>query len=135
MQSNDTLLKFTMAAKAVLANPDRLEALIKMAQTKPGAITAVHTVMQAIELRAKIPEQIKPILGMNIYMLIVDAAQHVMGKKADPNVMRGVVSDIVKSITSGQPVQPQARQAPQATPAAPTQPQQAPMGLIAQAGA
>lgn len=97
-QAKDTLMKFTMAAKVIIYNPERAKQLITLIATQPGAITAVHTVMQAIGTKQQVPPDIAPMLGVNIYMMLVAMAQEVTGQKPDPKIMQGVMKSLVQSL-------------------------------------
>lgn len=114
MKPIDQLMKYTMAAKAILANVDRLESLVNMLGTKPGAITAVHTVIEAIKQSTQIPPDVLPTLSINIYVMLVDAARTISGEKPDPEIMRKVIAELVPAVTKAaqQPQQPP-QQAPQ----------------------
>lgn len=51
-QSKDSLMKFTMAAKKVIYNPERMKAFMQMLGSPDGAITAVQSVLAVIEKEA-----------------------------------------------------------------------------------
>lgn len=113
--TNGPLMQYTMAAKAIIYNADRLRALIKLIMSKPGAITAVHTVMQSIQLKKPIPPELAPMLSVNIYIMLADAAYQVTGVKPDPAIMQGVIKDLISSVKSpAKPTSPQIKSAPPA---------------------
>lgn len=119
----DRLTRFTLAAKAVIYDAGRMQQFMQMMGDKDGAITAVKTVMGTIDTKIPIPADLAPLLGVNIYMMLVDVAREITGKKPSPEIVRDVIWKILKGIQpSGQPQQPQQ----------PAQPAQRP-GLIQQA--
>ncbi len=103
------LMKLTAAAKAVIYEPNRMAAFLKMMGTKDGAVTAVNTVMAAIEQRTQVPPEVRPLLAVNIYMLMVDVAQEVMQRKPSPNILK----EVVQMLLTQKPGQAQPPQAPQ----------------------
>lgn len=126
-QSKDRLMRFTLAAKAIIFNAARFKQLLKLMNTKPGAIQAVQSVMGGIEQKQKVPPDIAILLAVNIYLLMVDMAQDVTGMKADKTIVQGVVMALMQTTLQShkpqqsepQPVQQAAPQpAPQAAPPA-----------------
>lgn len=117
-QSKTLLAKYTMAAKKIIYDPEKMREFMKMLGTKEGALSAVHTVMAMISAHRQIPPQIAPLLGVNIYLAMVDVAQRATKHKADPGVMKQVISAITSAIGGQAPAQPQ-------------QPAPAPQGLVA----
>ena len=111
-QSHDALKRFTMAAQKFIYNPDRMKQLMSMMGTPDAAVQAVHTVMAAIEKQKPIPDAIRPLLGVNIYIAIVDVAQAATKHKPDPGIMNAVIKQIM-SETSQQPQPDAQQQAPQ----------------------
>jgi len=106
-QDKDALMRFTLVAKKIIFDAPRMQQFMQMLGSKQGALTAVHTVIGAIEQHRPIPASIRPLLGVNAYMLIVDMLQDATGKKADPGILQAVVKAILQE-TRGQPAQPQA---------------------------
>lgn len=125
-QSKDSLMKFTMAAKKVIYNPERMKAFMQMLGSPDGAITAVQSVLAVIEKKRPIPPNVVPLLAVNCYLVMVDVAQAATKVKPDPGVMKQVIAAIMSKVQStGQPTQqPAPQQAMQA-------PQQQPRGIIA----
>jgi hypothetical protein len=101
-QDKTALDKFTMVAKKIIYEPARMKTFLKMLGSKEGALTAVHTVVAAIEKLKPIPPQIRSYLGVNAYMIMVDVAQEVTGAQADPGIVKEVVGNII-SETQGAP--------------------------------
>lgn len=123
----DILTKFTLLAKHVIYDPDRMRQFMHMLDTPPGAVMAVKTVMGAIEQAKPIPPGVLSQLATNVYLVLVDLAQEITKKKASPGLMQqvnGMIQDAVKE-SHGQPEQFAAQQ-----PAARSQPQG---GIIQQA--
>lgn len=115
---NPQLEKFTMVAKKIIYEPGRMKKFLKMLGTKQGAMMAAQTVIAAIEKLRPIPPEIKGLLAVNAYMIMVDVAQEVMEVRPDPAIVKEVVGSIMQSYAAA----PQ-QAAPQAG---------APTGLIAQ---
>ena len=114
-KTQDILNRFTMAAKAVIYNPDRAKGLLKLIETKPGAITAVHTIIQAISIKKPVPPEIAAMLSVNIYMMLGALAQDATGIEADPATMQGVMKQLVQEAKQQpQPTSPQIKSAPPA---------------------
>ena len=129
-QDKSQLTTFTQMAQKIIYDTERMRKFMQMLGSKDGALVAVQTVIGVIDKARPIPPQLAPLLGMNIYMIMVAMAQDITGKKADSKIMREVVNSIltttVKSHQAKPPVQP--------VPQAPQAPQQAaaPMGLMQQ---
>jgi hypothetical protein len=92
------LQKYTMVAKKIIYDPARMKAFMKMLGSKEGAVTAVHTVVAAIDKLKPVPPQLMPLLGVNAYMLMVDVAQEVTNMKPDPGIMQAVVGTIMSEV-------------------------------------
>jgi len=89
------LSKYTLVAKKIIYNPERMKTFLKMLGSKEGAVTAVQTVVAAIDKLKPIPPQIVPMLAVNAYMIMVDVAQEGTGHQADPAIMEEVVGQIL----------------------------------------
>lgn len=94
------LLKYTQVAKKIIYNPERMTKFLRMMGSKEGAVTAVQTVVAAIDKLKPIPPQIIPMLAVNAYMIMVDVAQEGTGHQADPAIMEEVVSQILQTAKS-----------------------------------
>lgn len=105
-QSKSVLDKFTLVAKKIIYNPERMQHFMQMLGSPEGAITAVQSVIAAMEKRKPVPPEILPLLGVNIYMAMVDVAQAATDVKADPGVMKKVIAAILSKV--GGSVQSQA---------------------------
>lgn len=134
-QDKTQLTQFTNAAKAIIFDAQRMQKFMQMLGSKQGALIAVQTVMGAIEKNRPIPPMIAPLLGVNIYMIMVDFAQDATGIKADGKIMREVIASIlstaIKSHGKSQPPKAPAPQQPVQQPAPQPQPAM-PAGLINQ---
>lgn len=132
-EQKNSLMQFTLIAKAIIFNAERMKVFLKMMNTKQGAIHAVHTVMGGIEQKKPIPKDIVMLLAINIYVLMVDMAQDATGMKADKGIVQGVIAAIMKSTLDSHGNASKKVPMPPA-PAAPMQPppQAAPAGLITQ---
>lgn len=125
------LAQFTVAAKAIIFNAERFKPLLKLMDTKTGAIQAVKAVMGGIEQKKPIPPNIAMLLAINVYVLLVDMAQDATGMKADKGIVQGVISALMKSTLDTKASKPRPPQ--QAAPQQPPAPQPpAPAGLINQ---
>lgn len=124
-QDKSVLMKYTMIAKKIIYEPKRMGQFLKMMGTKEGAVAAVNTVLGAIDKLKPIPPQIKPYLGVNAYMVMVDVAQEVMQQAPDQAIVKEVVGMILSQAQgapapAGPPGPPQGMLAKmQADPAAP----------------
>lgn len=130
-QRKQTLTSFTTAAKAVIYDTKRMQGLLPMMDTPEGAIQAVQTIVGAIEQKKPVPPDIAPLLGVNVYMLMVDMAKEITGMEPDAGIVKGVVGEILATMAQshgrqGQMAQP-GGQPGQAAPA-----QQPPQGGIIQ---
>ena len=123
-QKKNQLLRLTMAAQSIIYNAGRFAKLLKMMNTKIGAIQAVKTIIGAIELKQKIPPDLALLLGINIYTELVAMAQDTTGLKADTKIVQGVMTAIVHDTlqSHGPSAQQQPAQQPQAQPQAQPQP-------------
>ena len=119
-QIKDRLMRFTLAAKAVIYDSARMQKFLQMIETNKVAITAVQSVMGLIEQKKQIPADLAPLLAVNIYMLMVDMAQAVTGRKPSQAIVLNVIKTIMQSIK------------PVAQPAAPAAEPSAPGGLMTQ---
>lgn len=131
-QKKDLLIKFTLAAKTYIYDPDRFKMLLKMLGTEQGAIMAVQTVISAIEKAKPIPASIAKLLAINVYVVMVDMAQRVTKIKAAPEIMMKVIAKLMQQVvvspqgqqqgqTSGQQPMPQQAQQAQQAPQMPSQ--------------
>lgn len=135
------LAQFTTAAKAIIFNAERFKPMLKLMDTKSGAIQAVQAVMSGIEQKKPIPPDIAMLLAINIYVLLVDMAQDATGMKADKGIVQGVIAALMKTTLDShgkarpqqaRPAPQQATQQPQQTQQTQPQPAQPPAGLINQ---
>lgn len=116
--SKDRLMRFTIIAKAIIYDAGRMKQFLQLMSTKDGAITAVKSIMGVIENKTQIPPDLAPLLGVNIYMLLVDVAQEITGGKPNPAIIKSVIAKIVNSI---QPTPQAGAPAPAGAQAAPPQ--------------
>lgn len=122
-QDKEALAKFTLVAKKIIYDAGRMRQFMQMLGSKQGALQAVHAVMAIIQKQRPIPATISPLLGVNIYMLMVDIAQQATKHKPDPKIIQAVVAEILSSVQQSNQQEPQ--------PAQQTAPQAAPQGIIA----
>ena len=108
-QDKDALSRYTMAAKKIIYDAGRMEQFMQMLGSKAGALQAVHAVMSIIEKNRPIPPNMAPLLGVNIYMLMVDMAHKVTGEAPDPNIVKAAIGKIIGAMSQSyrKPAQPQ----------------------------
>lgn len=123
-QRKGALMQFTTAAKSIIFDANRMRQFLPMMDTKSGAIQAVQAVIGVIEQKKPVPANIAPLLGVNVYMLMVDMAREITGMEPDPEIVKGVVGEILAAMTQAYGQKRPPAQAPQ-------QPQQ-PQGIIQQ---
>jgi hypothetical protein len=123
-QDKTELTKYTLVAKKIIYDAQRMKQFMQMLGSKQGAMTAVQTVMAMIEKVRPIPPALAPLLGVNVYMLMVDIAQEFTGHAPDPAIIKDVIGTILST------VQKSHGQAAGAPPRQPTA--QQPGGLIQQ---
>lgn len=102
-QDKSVLMKYTMIAKKIIYSPERMGKFLKMMGTKEGAVAAVNTVLGAIDKLKPIPPQIRPYLGVNTYMVMVDVAQEVMQQAPDQAIVKEVVGMILSQSQGAAP--------------------------------
>lgn len=130
-QRKGALMQLTTAAKAIIFDANRMREFLPMMDTKSGAVQAVQTVVSVIEQKKPVPPDILPLLGVNVYMLMVDLAKDITGAQPDPEIVKGVVGEILMAMGQGAQAQPPG-QTPQ--PGQPPQgAQQAPQGIMQKA--
>jgi len=96
-QKKTALMEFTLMAKAFIFNEQRLAKLIPMMGTPDGSVQAVQAVVGAIEQKKPVPPDCAPLLGMNVYMLLVDKAQEITGDKPDEQIVLQVIKMIFEA--------------------------------------
>lgn len=99
-QNKQTLASFIMAAKVVIYDANRMRDLLPMMDTPDGAIQAVQTIIGAIEQKKQIPPDVAPLLGMSVYMLMVDMAHNVTGEQPDPGIVKSVIGKIMGTLAT-----------------------------------
>ncbi len=113
--------KFTKAVKAIIYDANRMRQLAPMLDTRDGSIKAVVSILGAIEQKRQIPPDIKTLLGINAYVLMVDMLQEIHGQKPDNQAVSQTILALVKALSqkaqgqTQQPMQPQ-QPAPQQIP-------------------
>ena len=130
-QRKERLAQFTTAVKGVIYNPERMKQFLPMLDTKNGAIQAVQAVIAVIEQKKPVPPDIAPLLGAATYMIMVDMAKDVTGMSPDPEIVKGVVGEILATMGQayGGKTPPAGPQDPAAAP--PTE--EAPGGIMQKA--
>jgi hypothetical protein len=109
-----SLSKLMLAAKAIIFDAKRMSQFLPMMDTKSGAIQAVQSVIAVIEQKKPVPADLAPLLGVSVYMLMVDMAKDVTGMKPDPEVVKGVAGEILATIGQAYGGQPPVQQGPAA---------------------
>jgi hypothetical protein len=99
-ETKSELSKFTTAAKLVIFNPERMRQFLPMLESTDGAIQAVQTIIGAIEQKKQVPPDVAPLLGVNVYLLLVDMAKEITGQAPDPQVVKDVVVQILEQMSS-----------------------------------
>ena len=97
-QRKERLSQYTTAVKGVIYNPARMQEFLPMLDTKNGAIQAVQAILSVIEQKKPIPPDVAPLLGVNTYMLLVDMAQEIVGTAPDPEVVKGVIGELLSTL-------------------------------------
>ena len=123
------LAQFTMMARAVVENAERMKSFLPMMDSPEGAIQAVQSVIGAIEQKKPIPPRVVPLLGVNCYMLMVDMAHNATGEEPDPQIVRQVAMEILSTFSQSHAAAPE----PAAEPA-PEQMQEQQAGMEQPAG-
>jgi len=121
-QKKSRLMEFTTAAKHIIFDAERFKQFLPMLDTGDGAIKAVQTVIAVIETKYPVPQDIAPLLAMNIYLLMVDMAQEILGVKPDSRTVMDTMSAVMKAAFDTEPL-PGNEQQPQLPGAQPPQPQ------------
>lgn len=98
-KKKERLMAYTAAAKAIVYEPSRAEKLVAMAASPQGAQQAVDTVFAALEQRKPIPPAIAPLLAVNIYMILVDLAQQVVGQPPDSKMLLDTIKTLLAEYT------------------------------------
>lgn len=93
-----------------------------MLDTRDGSVKAVISILGVIEQKKPIPPEIKTLLGINAYVLMVDMLQEIHNQKPRNQAVSQTILAIIKALAAP-------KQAPSAQPM--QQPTQQPsMGLI-----
>ena len=129
-QDKDALTRYTMVAKKIIYDAERMKQFMQMLGSKAGALQAVHAVMSIIEKNRPIPPNMAPLLGVNIYMLMVDVAQQATQHQPDPAIIQEVIGQIVSTIGQGQS-EPQEEMQEGQLPGQPEEPDAPQNGIIA----
>jgi hypothetical protein len=92
-----SLEKFLTVAKAAVYDDERAQMFLPMLDTQSGAVQAVMQVVAAIESKQPIDPQIKPMLAVHIYLMMVDVAMTATGEKPDKAVMQQTTQVLLKA--------------------------------------
>lgn len=114
-EKKSQLAKYTTAVKHIIYDADRMRQLGDMMDTRDGAIKAVMTVLGVIEQKKQIPPEIKTLLAINTYVLMVDMLQEIHQQKPQKQAVVATIAAIIKAVMQG--AQPQ-QQMPQPQPPA-----------------
>jgi len=94
-QTKSQLMVFTTLARAIVENAERMQTFLPMMDSPEGVIQAVQSVIGAIEQKKPVPPDVVPLLGVNIYMLMVDMAHNATGEDPDPDIVKSVIGQIL----------------------------------------
>ena len=130
-QRKSALMQFTTAAKAIIFDAGRMQQFLPMMDTKSGAIQAVQAVIGVIEQKKPVPPDIAPLLGASVYMIMVDMAREITDMEPDPEIVKGVVGEILSAM--GQAYGGQQQPAGPQDPAAEQPVEEAPPGILQKA--
>lgn len=109
-ESKTVLQKYNLVAKKIIYDPKRMAQFMRMLGSKDGALQAVHTVLAAIDKLKPIPQEIVGLLGVNVYMLMVDVAQEVTGHPPSPKIIQEVIGLILSELGGQQAPAPQGQE-------------------------
>lgn len=98
-QVKSDLMSFTVMAKAVIYDAGRMRQFIEMMDTPDGAVQAVQTVVGIIEQKKAVPPRVAPLLAMNVYLLMVDAAANITGEEPDSEIVQSVVMQLMQQFS------------------------------------
>lgn len=102
--------KYTKAVKAIIYDANRMRQLMPMLDTRDGAVKAVSAIIGAIEQKSAVPVDIKTLLAVNAYVLMVDMAQEIYGEKPDMAMVSQTLMAVVKSVAPTKQTEPQMQQ-------------------------
>ena len=129
-QDKSMLTKFTLLAKKIIYDPARAKSLAKIMDADGGITQATLTVLGAVETVKPIPPSIRPMLAVNILIIILDMAEEVMKVEIPQEALMGEINKVLQAAQEGnQPAQQPTQQQPATQPAgliASTQPQGVP---------
>jgi uncharacterized protein YhhL (DUF1145 family) len=121
--------RFVLAARGVMADAKRLDKLLRMMNTRSGAIAAVQTVLAIIERTKPIPTELRALLAVAIYKILVEHAMQITKTKPSKEAVQATVKELLQAIR--QTGQPPAQRPQQGAPMQQA-PMQAPAGLLSQ---
>lgn len=122
----EELFKWITVAKMAVYDKGRAEQYLPLMQSRGGAVQAVLSLLAALEQKREVPAPIRPMLAMNIYMMMVDVAMGATGEQPSKEAMVQTMKALMQGLE-----QPGAQPGAQPQPA---QPQQAPQGMLAMGG-
>ncbi len=106
-----------MVARAIVENAERMKTFLPMMDSPEGVLQAVQSVIGAIEQKKPVPPNVVPLLGVNIYMLMVDMAHNATGEDPDPGIVKSVIGQILSTFRQSHPEAPETAAMEQAEPA------------------
>lgn len=117
-QSKGLMDRYNLVLKKIIYNPERMKQFMQMMGSISGTVAAVKSVIGAIDMKKPIPPQLRPLLSINAYLLMLDLAMEASGKKVSPEAMKKVMgllaSDHGSQIVDAAPVSPAAQPQAQA---------------------
>lgn len=103
------LAKYTKAVQHIVYDAGRMKELAPMLNTRDGAVKAVMAVLGVIDQRKPIPQDIKTLLAINTYIIMVDLLKDVYQKNPERDAVGKTIMAIIKAVAA--PKQPQPAQA------------------------
>ena len=108
------LNKYIKAVQAIIYDAGRMRQLAPMLDTRDGSVKAVASILGVIEQKKPIPSDVKSLLAVNAYILMVDMLQEVQGQKPDVQIVHQTILAILKQFaptnqTQGVPTMPAAQ--------------------------
>ena len=93
-QSKGLMDRYNLVLKKIIYDPERMRQFMQMMGSISGTVAAVKSVIGAIDMKKPIPPQLRPLLAINAYLLMLDMAMEATGKKVAPEAMKKVISTL-----------------------------------------
>ena len=112
-QDKSMLTKFTLLAKKIIYDPARAKSLAKIMDADGGITQATLTVLGAVETVKPVPPNLRPMLAVNILIIILDMAEEVMKVEIPQEALMGEINKVLQAAQEGnQPAQQPTQQQP-----------------------